>query len=575
MPNVRRVTLKNFKRFGELNFEVPGHLVLAGPNNSGKTTLLQAIAAWSFGLAKWLELGADNNPRRNGFPWQDLERAQFSAVALRSFDQLWRDRRRGEPLEIGLQLESGSPAPAVLEFRFKAQGLAQVRPRADFPVMLARIGGLDFNATFIPAISGLNPVERRLADREAIQDLLGQARAGEVLRNLLVLTHQDETAWRALNEALLRMFGIELLPPTRGAALECEYKRRTGDTAFDISTAGSGVLQVLLVLSLMLTQRGHVLLIDEPDAHLHLILQRSIYGELRAVAAARGSQLLIATHSEQVIDTVDPRELCLMYGTPRLVADSEEKAALVESLGALTHGDLLAANGARGVLYVEDYTDADLLRAFARAIGDEVALRLLDAELVCKRAKAEAPEGLGSLKPAEHWQMLKLVNAELPALELLDGDSPNRSPNRILGGTAELQRLRWKRCEIESYLLHREPIRRFLAQQLGEGRSQVEAGLQVLHQTLGEDFDPMAESHRELLATYLERAAVSKSLLPAIMQAADLNRFPKNRYFEIALQFRADEVHPEVRLKLDLMKFAFGVGPDPRAPEVAAGDCDA
>jgi ABC-type multidrug transport system ATPase subunit len=148
------------------------------------------------------------------------------------------------------------------------------------------------------------------------------------------------------------------------------------------------MLQVLLVLSLLLTHDHAVLLIDEPDAHLHLILQRAIYGELRSVAAARGSQLLIATHSEQVIDTVDPRELCLMYGKPRLVADTEEKAQLVRSLGGLTHGDLLHAEGARGVLYTEDFTDLDILEAFARALDDKASLALLTAGTMRKRAKA-------------------------------------------------------------------------------------------------------------------------------------------------------------------------------------------
>lgn len=39
MPMIRKVTLKNFKRFDEVTFVLPGHLVLAGPNNTGKTTL--------------------------------------------------------------------------------------------------------------------------------------------------------------------------------------------------------------------------------------------------------------------------------------------------------------------------------------------------------------------------------------------------------------------------------------------------------------------------------------------------------------------------------------------------------
>ena len=40
-----------------------------------------------------------------------------------------------------------------------------------------------------------------------------------------------------------------------------------------------------MLLTMLNTRPGSVLLLDEPDAHLHLILQDAIYGELRSAAA--------------------------------------------------------------------------------------------------------------------------------------------------------------------------------------------------------------------------------------------------------------------------------------------------
>ena len=60
---IKEVVLRRFKRFQEERFDVSGHVILAGPNNCGKTTVLQAIAAWSLALKTWKRL---NDYQRHG-----------------------------------------------------------------------------------------------------------------------------------------------------------------------------------------------------------------------------------------------------------------------------------------------------------------------------------------------------------------------------------------------------------------------------------------------------------------------------------------------------------------------------
>lgn len=67
-----------------------------------------------------------------------------------------------------------------------------------------------------------------------------------------------------------------------------------------------------MLLTFLYTRPDSVLLLDEPDAHLHVILQDVIYGELRSVAAQQNSQLIISTHSEVLVNSVTPRELCVL-----------------------------------------------------------------------------------------------------------------------------------------------------------------------------------------------------------------------------------------------------------------------
>jgi hypothetical protein len=83
---------------------------------------------------------------------------------------------------------------------------------------------------------------------------------------------------------------------------------------------------------------------------------------------------------------------------------------------------------------------------------------------------------------------------------------------------------------------------------------------------------PLAPSPLE--QRVLRTEPVSKTLIPAMLQAAGLNQFGKSRYFEIAQHFEPAEVHPEIMQKLALLKFAFGVGPDPRVPPAPPGGID-
>jgi predicted ATPase len=545
---INRVVLRRFKRFDEVEFRLPDHVVLAGPNNTGKTTLLQAIAAWDLALRRWKELN-DYNVRQ-AYTFAPIARQAFSSVPLRSFELLWNERRTGRQIEVEVQVGAGRPI--AMEFHFDTTEQLKVRPH--FQVRPSTLRSSDLRTTYIPAMSGLSREEPLYARPETIDELLAQGRPGEVLRNLLYVANRDENAWRALTQSIRKLFNVELLPPQAGAYITAEYTEAGSDRRFDIASGGSGFQQVLMLLALLHTREGNVLLLDEPDAHLHVILQDAIYAELRRVAAERRSQLIIATHSEVLIDSVDPRELMLMYGRPHPLADSEEKRQLIQSLGALTHADVMLAETVKGVLYVEDFTDLELLRTFARVLKHDRAEALLTKEIHWKRSRAPLPDGLGEVSSREHWRLLRLVRPELPGFELLDGDSRAGAPRSELGFT----QARWRRYEIESYLFHPAALRRFVAERTGGENSQ---NVKELNAYLAKNLPPAFLENPLADSAFLIGTKARTDLLPPALEAAGIRDFSYTRYHEIAALMRPDEAHPEVREKLDQICVAFGAAP--------------
>ncbi len=364
---IRKVIIRRFKRFREQEFNLEGHVVLAGPNNMGKTTVLQALAAWNLSLTRWKQL---NNYHRRGGSYElaPIARQAFLPVPLRNFEWMWNQRHYSHNVEIEVQSSEGWTV--TMEFRPDSTEQILVHPKSDAePEVVQRA---DIRATYVPPMSGLS-IDEPVYTRAKQDQLLGQGRPGEIIRNLLLEASQS-AAWDPLRESVRRLFRCELLVPDgAGADIICEFQPLAGGPKFDISSAGSGMQQVLMLLAFLHMRPASVLLLDEPDAHLHVYLQDSIYDELRSVAARRNSQLIIATHSEVIINSVAPEELCLCYNTPRRLADATERTLLIESLRVLTQADVMVALDSKGILYLEGHTDLANLRGVGACVGSSAS----------------------------------------------------------------------------------------------------------------------------------------------------------------------------------------------------------
>lgn len=551
---IERVTIRRFKRFDEVTFDLPGHIVLAGPNNTGKTTMLQAVAAWDLALTRWKQL---NDFQRHGgsYTKAPIARQAFSAVPLRAFDLLWNERRYYGSIEIEVQSKKGWTVAMELIADSTEQVYVRPKPQAD----PGTVRQAQLNTVFVPPMTGLSTAEP-VYQRPKVDQLLGQGKPGDIIRNLLVEAHQT-TAWDVLKDSIHRLFRYELLPPdSTGADIIAEYKAHPAGPRLDIASAGSGFQQVLMLLTFLHTRPGSILLLDEPDAHLHVILQDAIYGELRSVAARQNSQLIIATHSEVIINSVEPRELCMLMNHPKILDTVVDRARLAASLGVLTHTDVMLAQDAPGILYVEGYTDINLLLEWARILNHP-AYGTLTTKLFWKPTVWESRTGASGLKAKDHYEALKLIRDTLPGLILLDGDDDPRVPETAITGSG-LQRLRWRRYEIESYLVHPTALERFVEKEVGAGALSAESKKDMrayLEKTFTPPFLQEPLSPNPLVDAYLQQRKARTDVLPPILAAAGLHGFPYTRFNEIASVMLPEEIHPEVKDKLDAIQRAFGL----------------
>ena len=557
---IRRVTIKHFKRFREQSFEFADSVVLAGPNNSGKTTLLQAISVWKLGLDRWMI----RRPRSKAFSTVGVPvtRADFTAVPLREMNLLWEDRRVTGPggvaggtrlIEIALQgAENGKRWSCAMEFRYSNPELVYVRPR--FPKVLDRktirhfppIAAEKLSIVHVPPLSGIQREEPRR--ERGLQDLLiGEGRPGEILRNLLwEISENNPEHWSEFSGHVSDLFGITLARPSYSPAqpfILCEYAADSG-RPLDLSSAGSGTLQVLLLLAFLYARPASVILLDEPDAHQHIILQKQVYELVRKVARQRGGQVVIATHSEVILDATEPNRVIGFIGkAPAPLTHTTERNRLREALKRLTTTDLLLGREIGAILYVEGQSDERILGEWSRTL-DHPARQFFDRPFV---------HWLGgrSLREArDHYFALRAAFPQIRAICLLDGDNRDEPDEEV--NASGLLILRWRRYEIENYLLQPEAIKQFV-------------GDQSLDRHVDEEFRKQVPQGTDLFGDHvsLSRIKASHEFLVPLLES--VRPTPKRDLYLLAAELQSNKIHPEVVRKLGRIAFEVRFGSTPNA----------
>lgn len=577
---IRRVKVKNFKRFLEQEFVLDDAVVLAGPNNAGKSTLLQAITSWRLGLDRWVaQRKGGTAAKRSGVA---ISRADFTSVPLRETNLLWESRKvtgpkgmsgvrrlieitvqgeiRNESWECGIEVEYANPDLVyVRPCGAKELDLEEIR---EFPPLAAT----NLDIVHVPTLSGIERDEPR-RDR-GLQDLLvGLGQPGHILRNLLLeIAEKDKPGdWNELVQHIRDCFEVELLKPVylpNQPHIVCEYRETNWHQTvgkprpLDLSNAGSGTLQVLLLLAFLYARPASVILLDEPDAHQHIILQKQVYDLIRAVARKRGGQVIIATHSEVVLDATPPTQVLGFFGgqsSPRPLLDRTDRDRFREALKRVTTTDLLQGQETNSIFYLEDQTDAKILRAWAHTLNHPASF-FLDRSFI-------HPLGGRKLKEArDHYFAMQAVCPDIRAVCLLDGDNKGEASREHSQRGVTI--LRWKRYEIENYLLLPQVIGRFL-DELSQPKS--EAGqLDLLAVRIPvEDLPRMKKKAEKLFWDEVPRGAdlhgnnaslvrvkASEEFIVPMLEKLGIN-MPKRDLYLLAEHMQEDEIHPEVVKKLD------------------------
>ena len=208
-----KLGVRNFKRFSEITVDLDSPVAVVGPNNSGKTSALQALALWDAGLKRWNEKRGDQRaPERR--PGVAIGRRDLVSIPVTDAKALWRnlhirDSRivDGRPDTSNVRIDvivdgedNGNPWSCGLEFDYANPESCYCRPlRLDNNSPVKRMPvpeqAASTNVAPLPPMSGLAETEDMLQPG-TIDVRIGQGRTAEVLRNLCLQVYElRPAAW--------------------------------------------------------------------------------------------------------------------------------------------------------------------------------------------------------------------------------------------------------------------------------------------------------------------------------------------------------------------------------------------
>jgi energy-coupling factor transporter ATP-binding protein EcfA2 len=361
--NITSIEFRNYKAFKLYSLALQKMSLLVGPNNCGKSTVVDALKILSVAIRK----ARAKKPDFLMGPIGPVHGYEISPdVVAVSLENSHTDYSDAEAT-ISFRLSNSNR----LELYFPKGGGCRLIPipqarrvttvaafKSEFPVTVA-----------VVPVLGRVEHEERLVERETVQRNIESHLASRHFRNYW---YYYPANFAEFGELVANTWpGMQILRPElindrpQRLSMFCRENR----ILRELFWAGSGFQVWCQLLTHVVNGRGSTLfVVDEPEIYLHPDVQRQLVGILRR----GGSDIVMASHSPEIIGEADPSEIVLVDKRRRAgqrLRDVDAVQTVLDQIGSSQNITLTRLARNRRVLFVEDDYDFGIIRRFAHRLG--------------------------------------------------------------------------------------------------------------------------------------------------------------------------------------------------------------
>ena len=400
-----KIEVIDFKRIQTLEIELKPMTALVGGNTSGKSSALQAAQ-----LGVSILQASYRGLRKNGTPEFSTTVAN-DAVLFRPTEHLLDLRRGGVATQnngfsvqySGVDPDTNAEKTLKIEVRRGKNANIAITREGDDDLAVVLASDEQPFSILTPGLSGISMREewrtkaamdaavmhgdanlylRTVLDHLFKRDLDEGARTAW-LQQRSIDALPDQSGWKAFARLLDRCYeGARVLvkhDPHHDRFINVEVE--TSNASVTLDMASTGMLQVIQIIAYACFYTPPLLLLDEPDAHLHADSQSRLYEALKGVAEQTQTRILFASHSPQLIQLLmydQNAEAIWMADGAKVPLDEAQRPAIpiMMTLGALSAGAEVFDPARQIILMTED-KNSEPVRVLAVANGAPENLTVL------------------------------------------------------------------------------------------------------------------------------------------------------------------------------------------------------
>ncbi len=460
MSDIRISSIKftNFKALANFSVTLADTNILVGPNNAGKSTIISAFRILDVALRKARRLKAEQVPLPNGgiglghrVPEHQIS-VSLENVATNYNSE---DSRIEFRLTNRNKLYLFFPNQGGCILHWDNEGTVVTSParfRSAFPVTVE----------VVPVLGPLEH-EENYVTQETIEKSLNTHRACRHFRNYW---YYFSEGWDDFAKMIsLTWPGMKIGKPELDL-LNRKLSMFVAEDRMDREIYWSGFgfqIWCQLLTHLSRSDDFSLIVIDEPEIYLHPDVQRQLLTILRDLKA----DVLLATHSVEIMGEADPSEILLINKSSRSakrLKDIEDVQLALTSLGSAQNVTLTHLARTRKIVFVEGMSDYQIIRRFAKNIG----LNDLSAG---NDLTAFESGGFSSWEKIKHfaWGVKNTIDTKMKLFAVYDRDyfchDEIESISSELSAELTFAHIH-KRKEIENYFLLIPVLERVLEKQI-------------------------------------------------------------------------------------------------------------